>query len=215
MNIHDEIRQEAIKDNKTQKGMGPVRLILGLLMTLILLIMILPGNIVKDDPEPSRIPSYDDIIDKNMIWNLSRPGSDDIRAFVDYSSPSIKITANRIATYGCRSEKICQAKAIYYFVRDNINYIGESDEYFQTPQETLFSRGGDCDDHSILLASMLNAIGIKTRFVFVPKHVYIEARVEDDPLRNRAWIPLDATCRNCDFGSITYSVSKQEKHYLA
>jgi hypothetical protein len=46
---------------------------------------------------------------------------------------------------------------------DSLNY----------PYQTLFYRGGDCDDLSILFCSLLEALGIESAFVTVPGHIYI------------------------------------------
>lgn len=57
------------------------------------------------------------------------------------------------------------------WVADNIAY--ESDEkrwgrdYWQTPEETLSYRTGDCEDFSILLCSLLRAYGIDAQRVYV------------------------------------------------
>ena len=57
------------------------------------------------------------------------------------------------------------------WVADNIAY--ESDEqrwgrdYWQTPEETLSYRTGDCEDFSILLCSLLRAYGIDAQQVYV------------------------------------------------
>jgi len=57
------------------------------------------------------------------------------------------------------------------WVADNIAY--ESDEerwgrdYWQTPEETLSCRTGDCEDFSILLCSLLRAYGIDAQRVYV------------------------------------------------
>jgi len=57
------------------------------------------------------------------------------------------------------------------WVADNIVY--ESDEprwgedYWQTPEETLLYRTGDCEDYSILLCSLFRAYGIDAGHVFV------------------------------------------------
>lgn len=57
------------------------------------------------------------------------------------------------------------------WVADSIAY--ESDEerwgrdYWQTPEETISSRTGDCEDFSILLCSLLRAYGIDAQQVYV------------------------------------------------
>jgi hypothetical protein len=45
---------------------------------------------------------------------------------------------------------------------DSLNY----------PYQTLFYRGGDCDDLSILYCSTLEALGIDTAFITIPGHIY-------------------------------------------
>ena len=76
------------------------------------------------------------------------------------------------------------------------------------PRETLVSRTGDCDDTSVLLAALFGNVGIPTRFVDVPGHIFL---LVDTGLheRNRlalgvpedltvvsdeeVWIPLETT----------------------
>ena len=41
------------------------------------------------------------------------------------------------------------------------------------PRETLESRGGDCDDTSVLMASLLANVGVRTQMVDVPGHVFL------------------------------------------
>jgi hypothetical protein len=45
---------------------------------------------------------------------------------------------------------------------DSLNY----------PYQTLYYRGGDCDDLSILYCSLLEALGIDTAFITIPGHIY-------------------------------------------
>jgi transglutaminase-like putative cysteine protease len=67
-------------------------------------------------------------------------------------------------------------------------------ETLQEAWNTVILRYGDCDDFSILEASLLESIGIKTRFMVgsdrpdkVLCHIWIEAET------NIAWVPLDAS----------------------
>jgi hypothetical protein len=45
---------------------------------------------------------------------------------------------------------------------DSLNY----------PYQTLYYRGGDCDDLSILYCSLLEALGVDTAFITIPGHIY-------------------------------------------
>lgn len=84
---------------------------------------------------------------------------------------------------------------VFHFVRDRIRYTLDPlrTEYLATPQRVLDMRSGDCDEKAILLASLLDAIGIPVRFKAVGfegaelSHVYVEAKYDD------RWIALDAT----------------------
>lgn len=109
-------------------------------------------------------------------------------------------------------DKMKEAERIFKFVRDNIRFVKDP-----LGKETIFStkallnpvrtdtgwilKGrmqGDCDDKSITLATMLQIIGIPTRFVAIktfdkPKyfsHVFVEGLIEDK------WIPFDTITKN-------------------
>jgi hypothetical protein len=76
---------------------------------------------------------------------------------------------------------------------DSLNY----------PYQTLYYRGGDCDDLSILYCSLLEALGIDTAFITIPGHIYMafdtgagseergtEGLIEQD---GRLWMPVEIT----------------------
>lgn len=89
-----------------------------------------------------------------------------------------------------------QTKRLYEYVRDQITYVRDvrGVETLQTPPVTMELEAGDCDDKSVLLATLLESIGHPTRFVATGyqqpdtfSHVYVESLV------GARWIPLDAT----------------------
>lgn len=41
------------------------------------------------------------------------------------------------------------------------------------PREILYYKTGDCDDHAVLLASLLESIGIRSAFILTPDHIFI------------------------------------------
>jgi tetratricopeptide (TPR) repeat protein len=78
----------------------------------------------------------------------------------------------------------------------------------QYPRETLEKRSGDCDDTVVLTAALLENVGIRTRFVDVPGHLFLlldtglgkrtRLTLAVDPDRyvidgDRVWIPLETT----------------------
>lgn len=90
-----------------------------------------------------------------------------------------------------------EIRAIHTWVQRSIRYVRDPVGYeFITHPETLAFeiRDGDCDDHSVLEAALLGALGIPTRFVVVGmvpgagfSHVYLEALHQ----KSKRWIPLD------------------------
>ncbi|GAA4300565.1 transglutaminase-like domain-containing protein [Compostibacter hankyongensis] len=67
--------------------------------------------------------------------------------------------------------------SLFRYINENFKYVSDArrDEYFATPRETILNGlGGDCDDHSLLMASCLRAIGGVTRIVVVRGHAYPE-----------------------------------------
>ena len=64
-------------------------------------------------------------------------------------------------------------KKIFTWVNANIVYISDSpDDWYKPALHTLIVGGGDCDDRTILLCSLLRSIGFKTYVGFLPGHVF-------------------------------------------
>lgn len=91
-------------------------------------------------------------------------------------------------------DKKAQAVAIGRWMRDNIYYIHELPERFQTPTETLRKKSGDCDDFTTLTCSLLESIGVPSIMVVMQVegrwcHIFPAARGKT------GLIPLDGTNR--------------------
>lgn len=99
-----------------------------------------------------------------------------------------------------------EIKSIFNFVKNRIRYVKDirGIETLHSPEILLKLKQGDCDDKSILLASLLESIGYQTRFVafgFQPpiknrngtfkarsySHVLVEV------FHKGKWIPLETT----------------------
>lgn len=86
-------------------------------------------------------------------------------------------------------------RRIHAFVRDEIAYIPDirDVETLHAPEFILSHKYGDCDDKSVLVASMFESIGFKTKLVAVGNtpaacsHVYVEVKL------GRHWIPVETT----------------------
>jgi len=89
--------------------------------------------------------------------------------------------------------------AMLNFVRENIMFVRDptKEDVCFHPIYTLNKGYGDCEDHSIVLASLLESIGIPTELVIISKtgdvwdHAYI--KVGYPPDKPNKWIPLDGT----------------------
>jgi transglutaminase-like putative cysteine protease len=67
--------------------------------------------------------------------------------------------------------------SLFKYIRYHFKYVPDPkrDEYFASPRETILNGlGGDCDDHAILMASCIRAIGGMSRIVLIRGHAYPE-----------------------------------------
>lgn len=109
--------------------------------------------------------------------------------------PLIRQTAAELVSDLPQKSWIGEIDRLHRFVRDHIRYLKDTRgvETVQTPTVTLDLGQGDCDDKSVLLASLLESIGHPTRFVAIGyqpgryEHVYVETKL------NNSWISLDPT----------------------
>jgi hypothetical protein len=114
----------------------------------------------------------------------------------------------------CRpKDYVAELRCLHAFVRDHIRYVRDvaGVETLQTPVQTLWVLGGDCDDKSILFCALAAAIGFQTRFcaigvrgepfshvlaqaLYEPTGEYISAEtILTDPSVELGWEPPDAT----------------------
>lgn len=88
-----------------------------------------------------------------------------------------------------------EIKAIHHFVKNNIRYVRDVTDVETVcgPLYTLDKGAGDCDDKSVLAATLLESIGHPTRFVAIGfshnvyNHVYIETKIGNQ------WISVETT----------------------
>ena len=81
-------------------------------------------------------------------------------------NPTVRVQAQSLVRNCASRDSNCQVATLHAFVRDRITYLPDvrNVETLQTPDYTLQAGSGDCDDQSILLASLLESIGFQTRF---------------------------------------------------
>lgn len=105
----------------------------------------------------------------NYVGYLSR---------IDYRNEQINIMATRIVA-DTHDDEVLKTQAILDFVSNEIKYVsdpGDGVEFARDPFNTLLAGGGDCEDQTLLLCSMLETVGVKTYIVFTDEHVFALVR---------------------------------------
>ena len=208
--------EEEIIEEKEPWYRGPVKYIIMLFLILLMVLWVFPSYSVKLDPEPKRIVTINEVLPASFV--VENKNFSDFRNFIEPNDPIIKQIATKIATLSCDSGIVCHAKAVYYFVRDNIEYVADpvDFEYVEDPTEVLSSAGGDCESGTLLLASLMEAIGVDAELVFIPNHAFLRIKLDDalKKYKTGEWIYLDWTCKNCDFGEIPLSDKNKEMRFL-
>lgn len=91
-----------------------------------------------------------------------------------------------------------QVAALHSWVQDNIQYVRDIEgvETVQTPLKTLDYMQGDCDDQSVLLATLLMSVGFRPRFVAIKTDSYGPfCHVFTEVSAGKKWLPLETTER--------------------
>lgn len=120
-----------------------------------------------------------------------------MRSLVDAGRvmPIIRQQAVALTAYLPQKDYISEIRAIFDYVCDEIRYVRDvfGVETLHSPDVILRLKSGDCDDKSVLLASMLESIGHRCVFVSCGPapdkmvHVYVRAWCRGK------WIDCDAT----------------------
>lgn len=102
---------------------------------------------------------------------------------IDYHDEQLNILAIRTVS-GAHDDEVKKTEAILDFVSNEIYYVsdpGDGVEYAKDPITTLIAGGGDCEDQTLLLCSMLESVGVKTYIAFTDEHVFalVEFNGED------------------------------------
>ena len=112
------------------------------------------------------------------------------------TDPALRQAATSIVFLTPERDELAEVESLFTWVQQNVRYVRDvlEVETLMTPDKTLLSRLGDCDDQSTLLATLLEAVGYPTRFVAAGysdpgnvDHVYLQAFVRGQ------WIDMDPT----------------------
>lgn len=114
-----------------------------------------------------------------------------------YKKNPYMITASRLALARVPMKSArAEVEALFYFVRSAVRYTQDitDTELVIAPDVLLRDiHAGDCDDMSLVLATLLESVGYKTRFVACGfqmdelTHVFVQVKM------GRDWFALDTT----------------------
>ena len=90
---------------------------------------------------------------------------------------AVKHSLLHFSEYQNRYGMLTRHLSLFKYINNNFKYVPDihRDEYYASPLETIENgMGGDCDDHSILMASALMNVGARCRLVIIEGHMYPE-----------------------------------------
>lgn len=144
----------------------------------IILILILFSLIGCSEEFNDKVNIFEDEIQqKEPIVQQNNPIILEAEPYIEkivYEDIELRSLASSI-TKGCSSgNKECQLNKIYRYVVENYDYYSDprNREFIQSPADTLKVKGGDCEDLTILMSSLLENLGFKTYLVLTDNHAY-------------------------------------------
>lgn len=119
---------------------------------------------------------------------LPFPNKSRILHAVEYENPKVRNFALMATTKDFRNVRgypkyrtIIQCFAVFKEINSRWNYVSDPKgrEYIADASESLLYFSGDCDDHSILMAACVKAIGGTPRLIHTGGHIYPEILIGD------------------------------------
>ena len=124
---------------------------------------------------------------KDFVFTGTRSlGTDrEIVNAIDYKNPVVRDFAVEATNENFGNEQqnskmkyriLVQCLAVFKKINENWNYVSDpqDEEYIAKASESVKLLAGDCDDHSILMAAGIKAIGGVPRLVYTNGHIYPE-----------------------------------------
>lgn len=129
---------------------------------------------MAEDPNPQDI-----IVSKLLPF----PNRSKILKAIEYNNPKVRNFALSATTKHFRDirgyqkyRQTIQCFAVFKEIQSNWNYVNDPKgrEYIASASESLQHFSGDCDDHAILMAAAIRAIGGTPRLIHTQAHIYPE-----------------------------------------
>jgi hypothetical protein len=103
---------------------------------------------------------------------------DKATALMDGDAVSALVTQVQLQEPGPYS--LQQLLYVFDWVRENIEYTADPADKWQSSMDTLVLRGGDCEDHAILVATMVRELGGCARFNLIDGHAFATVFIGDE-----------------------------------
>jgi len=124
----------------------------------------------------------------NLFENTGQKTSRLVKAKVQYKDSvtrnfAVQHSLENFDEYNYKYRELTRFFSLFKYINSHFKYVPDAkrDDYFATPRETILNGlGGDCDDHSILMASTLMSIGANCRLVIIEGHMYPEMYIGDE-----------------------------------
>lgn len=132
---------------------------------------------MSEDPNPQDL-----VISKLLPF----PNKSQIIKAIDFNNPKVRnfaLTATTLHFKDIKGQKehrkMIQCFAVFKEIRNRWNYVNDpkGEEYIATASESLQHFSGDCDDHAILMAACIRAVGGIPRLIHTGGHIYPEMLV--------------------------------------
>lgn len=130
-------------------------------------------------------PNPQDLIVSKL---LPFPNKSKVLNAIEYENPKVRNFAIMATTkhlkemrnYG-KYRTLIQCFAVFKEINGRWNYVSDpkGSDYIARASESLLYFSGDCDDHSILMAASLRAIGGTPRLIHTGGHIYPEILIGD------------------------------------
>jgi transglutaminase-like putative cysteine protease len=127
----------------------------------------------------------DETLEYEQHYNLPQY-YDKIRSVVDPTYHEVVNLSRELAGGYPGKFNIYQACAVFDYVNEEVKYFSDptsTTNYWCTPEQTL-KFGGDCEDHSTLLASMLISLGGSVRMYMTDSHAFLALYIGDSSSLN-------------------------------
>ncbi len=209
----EETQYEPIEPRKR----NPLYGFLALFTAVALFLLSLEGYFYLIHPEPVDIPALSEVqqfLPSDLDTPFTSYSPEDLKTVIASTSDTLKQVANYVASKSCKkADQVCQSKALFNFVRDNIEYVSDPNfhDSLENPLAVLKTGGADCEDMAVLVLALEKAIGDEARLVFIPGHAYGQIQIPNYKVGK--WLNLEATCKTCQFNEIPDDSALARKTY--